>query len=48
MINPNSTSFQIEQNQFHSDKCPDCMSYTGINGNCTNNFCSGKIPAEYR
>jgi hypothetical protein len=48
MINTNSTSFQIEQNQFHSDKCPDCMSYTDVNDNCTNDFCSGKIPAEYR
>ena len=48
MINANSTKFQIEQNSFFSDKCPDCMSYTDNKGNCTNNFCSSLIPLEYR
>jgi hypothetical protein len=48
MIDTNSTSFQIEQNQFHSDKCPDCMSYLDQKGDCTNKFCDGLIPSEYR
>jgi len=47
MINPNSTRFQIEQNEFYSDKCPHCMSYIDENDNCNNNFCNSKIPEGY-
>jgi len=42
MINTQSTSYLIEKEEFMSDKCGHCMSYTDEQGECTNNFCSNK------
>ena len=44
MINPNNSSYIREREEFHSDKCGHCMSYVDVNGDCTNNLCSGLIP----
>ena len=34
MINKTSKSFQIEQESFFSDKCPNCMRYLNAQGKC--------------
>lgn len=45
MINPNDLAYINEREDFHSDKCGHCMSYVNDDGDCTNKFCSGIIPA---
>jgi len=45
MINPNSSIYIREREEFHSDKCGHCMSYVNDDGDCTDKFCSGHIPS---
>ena len=48
MINSNNLSYIKEKESFNSNKCGHCMSYLDVNDECTNNFCSGLIPDEYK